>query len=62
MTKKELMEMLKNVADNEQINFVAEAYDRDGYPYDRVENIYKVVGNYQVEIGEYDIKRVVPIN
>lgn len=56
------MEMLKNVADNEELNFVVEAYDRDGYPYDKVENIYKVVGNYQVEIGEYDIKRVVPIN
>lgn len=44
MTKKELIEMLKNVNDNEEITFVVNRIDRDGFPYDATANIYKVIG------------------
>ena len=44
MTKKELIEMLANIEDNEKITFVTEGRDRDGYPYDTIIDVYKVLG------------------
>lgn len=60
MTKRELIEMLKNVDDNEVITFVTEELDRDGYPYDVAANIYKVIGGETEEVTEeYGITRIV---
>ena len=60
MTKKEIIEMLKDVNDNEKVTFVAEYTDRDGYPYDTSINIYKVVGGEtKTVIGKYRIARIV---
>lgn len=44
MTKRELIEMLQDVNDNEEITFVTELRDRDGFPFDSTEKIYKVIG------------------
>lgn len=58
MTKKELLEMIKNYDDNATLMFVTEAYDRDGYPYDRAERIYKVVTtNAKRVTKDYGIER-----
>lgn len=63
MTKRELLEMLKNIKDNETINFVSEILDEDRYPQDKIEpKVYKVVGeNYvreHVGFGVYRIENV----
>ena len=34
LTKKEVMEMIKDFNDNDVLKFIEEGYDRDGYPYD----------------------------
>lgn len=44
MTKKELVEMLKDVGDDEELTFVKDYMDRDGFPYDVRVKIYKVIG------------------
>ena len=60
MTKKELIEMLKNVNDNEKITFVADRIDRDGFPYDVPVRIYKVIGGETKTVTkEYGITRIV---
>lgn len=43
MTKRELMEMVKNFDDNDEILFVTREIDRDGYPEDVAQNVYKIV-------------------
>ena len=43
MTKRELMEMVKNFNDNEEILFVERTTDRDGYPEDVTKVINKIV-------------------
>lgn len=59
MTKKELIEMLANIKENEQLTFVVEAQDRDGYPYDTTEKVYKVLGaNVKKVRGAYGIIRL----
>ena len=60
MTKKELIEMLKDVNDNEEITFVTERIDRDGFPYDLPVNVYKVVGGETKTVTEkYGIERII---
>ena len=60
MTKKELIEMLKNVNDNEEITFVVERMDRDGFPYDATADVYKVIGGETKTVTEkYGITRIV---
>lgn len=60
MTKKELIEMMKNVNDNEELTFVADRIDRDGFPYDVPVNIYKVIGGETKTVTEeYGITRIV---
>lgn len=60
MTKRELIEMLKDVNDNEEITFVVERIDRDGFPYDLPVNVYKVVGGETKTVTEkYGITRIV---
>jgi hypothetical protein len=44
MTKKELIEMLTNIEENEELTFVVEERDREGYPYDAITKVYKVLG------------------
>jgi hypothetical protein len=44
MTKKELIEMLANIEENEELTFVVEERDREGYPYDTTTKVYKVLG------------------
>lgn len=44
MTKKELIEMLNEVKDDEEITFIEERQDWDGFPYDGKVEIYKVLG------------------
>lgn len=59
MTKKELIEMLANIDENEQLTFVVEARDREGYPYDATTKVYKVLGANVQEIRcQYGIKRL----
>lgn len=59
MTKKELIEMLANIEENEELTFVVEARDRDGYPYDTTEKVYKVLGEKTKTVcGDYGIKRI----
>lgn len=43
MTKRELMEMVKNFNDNDEILFVERTTDRDGYPEDVTKIINKIV-------------------
>lgn len=43
MTKRELMEMVKRFDDNDEILFVTKKFDRDGYPEDVAQNVYKIV-------------------
>ena len=58
MTKAELMKMIENVDDNAELTFVANTLDRDGFPYDITEKIYKVLGGEVVRVrGEYGITR-----
>ena len=59
MTKAELMRMIENLNDNEQVKFIAESFDRDGFPYDMVvTKVYKVVGENAKPIKkEYGIIR-----
>lgn len=60
MTKRELVEMLENVNDNEEITFIADRMDRDGFPYDVPVSIYKVIGGETKTIfKEYGIMRIV---
>lgn len=60
MTKTELIEMLKNVNDDEEITFVTEYMDRDGFPYDVSVNIYKVIGGKTKTVTEkYGITRII---
>jgi hypothetical protein len=59
MTKKELMEMLANIEENEELTFVTERRDRDGYPYDETTKVYKVLGaNVKKVRGAYGIVRL----
>ena len=59
MTKKELIEMLANIEDNEKITFVTEEKDREGYPYDATIDVYKVLGaNVKKVRCEYGITRL----
>lgn len=59
MTKKQLIEMLANIDDNEQLNFVVEEQDRDGFPYDTTTKVYKVLGeNIKTVKEEYGIIRL----
>jgi hypothetical protein len=60
MKKAELLKMLENIGENEELHFVIQALDRDGYPEDRLEDrVYKVVGeNYKVVREEYGIRRI----
>ena len=59
MTKRELMEMLKDVNDNEEITFIKNRYDRDGFPFDTEEEIYKVIGGAtKTVVEECGIKRI----
>lgn len=56
MTKLELMEMLKNVDDNATLTFVGKRSDRDGFPYDVEERVYKVLGGDIITVlGNYGI-------
>lgn len=58
MTKVELMKMIENFDDNAELVFVYEGHDRDGYPEDRTENIYKVVTTKAKRVRkEYGIHR-----
>ena len=60
MTKKELLEMLKDVNDNEKITFVGINWDRDGFDYDQRVDVYKVIGGETKTVTEkYGIKRIV---
>jgi hypothetical protein len=43
MTKRELMEMVKRFNDNDEILFVTRELDRDGYPEDVTQDVYKIV-------------------
>lgn len=43
MTKRELMEMVKRFNDNDEILFVTRELDRDGYPEDVEQDVYKIV-------------------
>ena len=43
MTKRELMKMVERFNDNDEILFVTKNYDRDGYPEDVTQDIYKIV-------------------
>lgn len=43
MTKRELMEMVKNFNDNDEILFVERTTDRDGFPEDVTKIINKIV-------------------
>ena len=53
------MEMLKGVDDNEEITFVKNRYDRDGFPFDTDEDIYKVIGGAtKTVVEECGIKRI----
>lgn len=59
MTKKELIEMLANIDENEQLTFVTEGRDRDGFPYDATIDVYKVLGaNVKKVRCEYGIIRL----
>ena len=59
MTKRELMAMLAEANDDEVITFVEEARDRDGYPFDRTVEVYKVIaGDTKRVRGEYGIVRI----
>jgi hypothetical protein len=58
MTKAELMKMIENFDDNAELVFIYEGHDRDGYPEDRTENIYKVVTTKAKRVRkEYGIHR-----
>lgn len=43
MTKRELIEMVKNFNDNDEIVFVERATDRDGFPEDIEKTVHKIV-------------------
>lgn len=43
MTKAELIKMIENYDDNEELMFVYEGRDCDGFPEDRIAKIYKIV-------------------
>ena len=59
MTKKELIEMLAHIDENENVTFITEARDREGYPYDTTTNVYKVLGaNVKKVRCEYGIIRL----
>jgi hypothetical protein len=60
MTKAELLKMLENIGENEELHFVVQELDRDGYPEDRIEDrVYKVVGeNYKRVREQYGIHRI----
>ena len=42
MTKRELMEMVRKFDDNDEILFITREIDRDGYPEDVAQDIYKI--------------------
>jgi len=52
MTKKELMEMIKNFDDNDKVLFITREYDRDGYPEDITRDIYKIVKEGTTKTGQ----------
>jgi len=60
MKKNELLKMLENIGENEELNFVAQEFNRDGYPKDVIAfQVYKVVGEkYKVVCEEYGIRRI----
>jgi hypothetical protein len=43
MTKRELIEMVKNFNDNDEIIFVERTTDRDGYPEDTEKIVHRIV-------------------
>lgn len=53
MTVAEIKEMIKNMKDTDNVIFVKQAYDRDGYPYDAKENIIAIVkeGTEKINVG-----------
>ena len=58
MKKYELIEMLKNIKDDEEIRFVVDGRDYEGYPKDELVNVYKVIGENAKKVRkEYGIKR-----
>jgi hypothetical protein len=58
MTKKELMEMIAHLNDDDVVRFVVETYDRDGFPEDTIAKVYKVVGPKAERVTEnYGITR-----
>lgn len=60
MTKRELLEMLAKIGDDEKINFVSEKLDKAGYPQDKIElDVYKVVGeNYVTKHVGFGVYRI----
>ena len=58
MTVAEIKEMIKNMKDTDEVIFVKQTYDRDGYPYEVKENIVAIVkeGTEKVNVG-YGIMR-----
>ncbi|MDD7752924.1 MAG: hypothetical protein PUJ51_00195 [Clostridiales bacterium] len=44
MTKTELIKMIESIGDNEELRFIEETKDRDGFPEETVRRIFKVVG------------------
>lgn len=43
MTKAELIKMIEHYNDDEELMFVYETRDRDGYPEDSIAKVYKIV-------------------
>lgn len=59
MTKKELIKMLANINENEELTFVLEKKDKDGYAYDTTEKIYKVLGAKVKKVRyDYGVMRI----
>lgn len=44
MIKAELIKMIENIGDNEELRFIEETKDRDGFPEETIRRIFKVVG------------------
>lgn len=43
MTVAKIKEMINNMADTDEVKFVTEEYDRDGFPYETVQKIIAIV-------------------
>lgn len=59
ITKKDLMNMIKDFDDDAVLMFVGEDLDRDGFPYDITKAVYKVLDANRAELvkKDYGIKR-----